>query len=315
MRHLATISGKLPAETFVSYLLTQNISTHVECLDQDKDLWEVWIRDEDKAELAKNEYQLFLQSPSDPKYGQAVDLAQRIMRDRKQKDLERKKLIHHPQMNPNPLFGRGVPPLTLTIIILCVGIGFIQFINPMPNNWLSNTFNKQLKFVDLELYQTTQDPAASLKRGEVWRVLTPAFLHGGPLHLLLNMLSFSMLGRLTERLEGIGKFALIMLITGICAHLLQGLMPFKLWGSPNFVGLSGVILGLLGYVGAKTTLRTDLGFHLSPQAYVMTALILILGFAGGDSGYRLANLAHLGGLVAGIVAGVVLSDPRFDRKP
>jgi GlpG protein len=313
MRHLATISGKSAAESFVAYLLTKDISTHVEPDHSDENRWDVWIRDEDKGDLARVEYDQFLLSPDDPKYRKAIDDAKGILREKRQREAERKKMVHRPNNVGPALFGRGLPPLTLTIIILCVLIGLIQFSNPSANNWLGTVISKQLKFVDMKLYLTTLDPAASIKRGEIWRILTPGVLHGDPLHLLLNMLSFAMLGRITERLEGIGKYALIILLTALGAHLLQGLMPLKWWGSPNFVGLSGVIMGLLGYIGTKTSLRPDLGFQLSPQAYVMTALILILGFVGGEQNFRLANLAHIGGLLAGIAIGFVLSDPRFDR--
>ena len=214
-------------------------------------------------------------------------------------------------MNPS-LFGGSLPPLTLTLIILCVVLGLVsEFSQPGAKNWLGNFVKKQLMFVDLSLYIKTGDAAASLKNGELWRILTPAFLHGSPIHLLFNMLSLASLGRLTERLEGIGRYALIILLIAIGSHLFQGLMPTKWFGSPNFVGISGVIFGLLGYMGTKTTLRPDLGFQLPAQVYIMTALILVLGFSGGTKDFQLANLAHIGGLVVGIAIGFVMSDRRF----
>jgi GlpG protein len=317
MRHLTTITGKSAAESFVAYLLTQDISTHVEPEGVDPNKWDIWIRDEDKSEIARNEYQHFLTSPNDPKYRKAIDDAKEILKDQKQKAVERKKYLQTPVPSAGPsLFGSGLPPMTLTMIVLCVFIGLIsEFSSPSANNWLGNLVNKQLKFVDMKLYSKTNppDPAASIKQGEIWRILTPAFMHGHPIHLLLNMLSFAMLGRITERLEGIGRYAIIVLLVAIGSHLLQGLMPPTWYGSPNFVGMSGVIMGLLGYLGTKTTLRPDLGFQLSSQAYIMTALILILGFSGSSQNLQIANLAHVGGLVAGIAVGFVMSDRRFDR--
>jgi GlpG protein len=91
-------------------------------------------------------------------------------------------------------------------------------------------------------------------------------------------------------------------------------MTLNFFGSPNFVGISGVILGLLGYIGIKTTLRPDIDCELGPQAYIMTTLILVLGFTGGDKFFQMANMAHLGGLLSGIAVGFVMSDRRFDRK-
>jgi len=315
MRHLTTITGKSKAEAFVAYLLTRGIPTHVEPVS-DQNEWDIWIRDEDRLDDAKKEYQLFLASPDDAKYVGAIDQARSIIKDKRQKSVERMKNIQNAPSRVNTnLFGGSLPPLTLTLIILCCFIGLVtEFSQPSSKNWLGNFMMKQLMFVDMSLYLKTGDAAASLKQGELWRILTPAFLHGHAIHLLFNMLSLASLGRLIERLEGIGRYALIMLIIAIGSHLLQGLMPIKWFGSPNFVGISGVVFGLLGYIGMKTTLRPDLGFQLPAQAYLMTALILGFGFWGGMQDFQMANLAHVGGLLVGVAIGFIMSDRRFDRR-
>lgn len=316
MRHLTTITGKSKAESFVAYLLTQGIVTQVEPI-ADQNEWDIWVRDEDRLEAAKREYSVFLQSPEDVKYRQAMDQAKTILKEKRLQSSERQKNVQQystARIRPD-MFAGSLPPLTLTMIILCVFLGLVtEFGAPSSNNWLGNFAMNQLMFVDMPLYRTTLDPAASLKQGELWRILTPAFLHGGPIHLLFNMLSLASLGRLTERLEGIGRYALIVFLIAIGSHLLQGLMPMKWFGSPNFVGISGVIFGLLGYVGMKTTLRPDLGIQLPAQVYLMTGLILFIGFSGTSAGFQMANLAHVGGLIAGIAIGFVMSDRRFDRR-
>lgn len=315
MRHLTTITGKTKAETFVAYLLTQDIVTHVEP-SADKNEWDIWVRDEDRLETAKREFSQFFASSDDPKYLQAIDQAKTILKEKRLQLSDRQKNVQYSASRVSPdMFGGSIPPLTLTIIILCVFLGLVtQFGAPDPNNWLGNFAKKQLMFVDMSLYRASLDPTASLKKGELWRVITPAFLHGGTIHLLFNMLSLASLGRLTERLEGIGRYAMLVVVIAIGSHLLQGLMPLNWYGSPNFVGISGVIFGLLGYVGMKTTLRPDLGFQLPAQVYLMTALILVIGFSGGSKDFQMANLAHVGGLVVGVALAFVMSDRRFDRR-
>ena len=315
MRYLTTITVKSKAESFVSFLLTQDIVTHVEA-NADQNEWEIWVRDEDRLETAKREYLLFQSSPEDLKYRQAMDQAKTILKEKRFQSSERQKNIQYSTARVTPsMLGGSLPPLTLTIIILCVFLGLVtEFGSPSQNNWLGNFAMRQLMFVDMPLYKSSLDPSASLKKGELWRMLTPAFLHGGPIHLLFNMLSLASLGRLTERLEGIGRYAILLLLMAMGSHLLQGLMPTKWYGSPNFVGISGVIFGLLGYVGMKSTLRPDLGFQLPAQVYLMTALILVIGFSGGTKDFQMANLAHVGGLVSGIAIAFVMSDRRFDRN-
>jgi GlpG protein len=140
----------------------------------------------------------------------------------------------------------------------------------------------------------------SLFRGDLWRVITPAFLHGSPLHLIMNMMGLASLGRLTERIEGIYKYAVLLIVFALGSHLLQGLLPPSLGGTPNFVGISGVVFGLFGYLAIKSWLRPRIGFSFPPQAYLMIGLMFLIGFSGGTN---LANLAHVGGFVAGVLMG------------
>ena len=332
MRSLTTIEGKSDAEAFVAYLLTLGISTHVEptsppsmgnALESARpEAWEVWIKNEDLMAQAKEELETFLANPKDPKYATALKQANQILRDQREEARLRQRNIQSPRLDDNrsSMFSGRLPPLTLTLIILCCVFGLLtSFSQPGPENRLGLSIVKQLKFVDMGLYSKSKDPAASLKRGEYWRVFTPAFLHGDPLHLLMNMLGLASLGRIVERMIGLRRYALLLVLLAAGSHLPQGLLGENLFGftglsgSPNFVGISGVIMGLFGYVAVKTKMRPDLGFAISAQAYFMVGILLVLGFAGEMFGkvgnLHMANFAHLGGLVAGAILGF-LSEAR-----
>jgi GlpG protein len=305
MRSLTTIEGQARAEAFVAYLLTQNISTHVEPVDASKTHWEVWIRDEDKIPLARQELQQFLDNPDDARYQQAIRDARSILKEKREDAVARQRNIRTGRdIYRNSMFGGSLPALTLTLIILCSIISVISnFSSPRPSNRLGTSIVKQLMFADKNKYERTKDPAVSLKEFQLWRVFTPMFLHGHPFHLIMNMLALASLGRLTERLEGPVRYLALLLAFAIGSHLPQGLLPENVFGiqglsgSPFFVGISGVVLGLFGYIATKTYLRQDLGFALSPMSYIMVGLILFLGFAGDLTGQvggvRMANFAHL----------------------
>lgn len=326
MRSLTTIEGQSRAESFVAYLLTQNISTHVEPANDSPSKWEVWIRDEDRMQQALAELRDFEANPDDPKYLQAVKDARTILREQRDEVRSRQRNIQTTRdINRNSMFGGSIPPLTLTLVILCSVLSLLsEFSRPRPTNRLGASIDKQLKFVDMEKYAMTGDPAVSLKQFQWWRIFTPMFLHGDPLHLLMNMLALVSLGRLTERLEGSVRYAILILLFAMGSHLLQGLLPENLFGiqglsgSPNFVGISGVIMGLFGYIAVKTYLRRDLGFSMSPQSYLMVGIILVLGFAGDVTGkaggLQMANFAHLGGLVTGMAVGWIMANPKFDTR-
>ena len=120
MRSLTTIEGQSRAESFVAYLLTQNISTHVEPTDGSQSKWEVWIRDEDRMQQALAELRDFEANPDDPKYLQAVKDARTILREQRDEVRSRQRNIQTTRdISRNSMFGGSIPPLTLTLVILC----------------------------------------------------------------------------------------------------------------------------------------------------------------------------------------------------
>src|SRR5438876_1215978 len=90
--------------------------------------------------------------------------------------------------------------------------------------------------------RTGPDHLIGVAEGQYWRLITAAFLHYGPFHLLLNMLALWWFGSLLEQRIGSGRFLLLYLVSG-----LAGSAGALLW-SPLVptVGASGAIFGILG---------------------------------------------------------------------
>lgn len=326
MRSLTILEGQDNTEAFVAYLLTQKISAHVEPIDSNNTRWEIWIRDEDKLGQAQQELNQFLANPGDTRYQQAVRDAKSILKEQREQAVSRQRNVHKPrEIYRTPMSSSRLPPLTLILIIACCMLSIATEFSK-PRTRVGNSIVEQMMFADKEKYKQTNDPAVSLRAYQWWRVFTPMFLHGNPIHLIMNMFALASLGRITERLEGSMRYLLLIIAIAIGSHLPQGLLPQNLFGirglsgSPEFVGISGVVLGLFGYVAIKTHLRRDIGFTLSPASYFMVGLILFLGFAGdlsgsgGAGGAKLANFAHLGGLVTGALIGWIMSSPSRDRR-
>ena len=190
--------------------------------------------------------------------------------------------------------------MTLTLLIISAIVTIAtQFSNPSPSNRFGKTVLEELSFVSQADYAaSSRDPAASLKKGELWRLITPMFPHGNTFHLLFNFMALIQLGKIVERMEGSSRFALLVCATGILSCLFQGLMPIQLFGNPFFCGLSGVVYGVFGFLLIKSKRIPQLGVRISDISVAIMLGWLILGFANLIPG--MANMAHLGGFVAGI---------------
>ncbi len=140
----------------------------------------------------------------------------------------------------------------------------------------------------------------SLARGEIWRLLTPAFLHFGIFHVLFNSLWMWDLGRRLEFFLGRWYFLLFFVITAVASNVAQ-----YLWsGSANFGGMSGVVYALVGFIAVRqrtvphpliTVPPALIGFMLFWLVLCMTGVVDY--FIAGS----VANAAHVGGLIAGAV--------------
>ena len=144
-----------------------------------------------------------------------------------------------------------------------------------------------------------------LRSGEVYRLLTYAFLHGSIAHLLCNMYSLYIIGTQVEARYGKGRYIFIYLISALGGGLLSA-------GLTNYVsvGASGAIFGVLGamtYFGVR--FRLYLKDALRNKIIPVILLNLFLGFIvpGID------NACHVGGLIAGYLTAMAVGIPEDNK--
>ena len=134
-------------------------------------------------------------------------------------------------------------------------------------------------------------------------MLTAAFLHYGPFHLFVNMLSLWWIGSLLERRIGAARFLGLYLVSGLAGS------AGALVVTPNAatVGASGAIFGILG-AGLVLERQRDYVFGGSALGLIVLNLAITFGF-----GLRgpISIGGHIGGLIGGAACMLVLS--RFGR--
>jgi rhomboid protease GluP len=142
--------------------------------------------------------------------------------------------------------------------------------------------------------------------GQEWRLLTAAFLHAGIVHIVLNMFALYQGGALVERLYGSGRFLLIYLLAALAGSVAST------WYDPlrNSVGASGAIFGVYGALLVFFALRRA-DFPPSLWKGIGTSALLFCGYslALGAAHPLIDNTAHIGGLLGGALAGLILVRP------
>jgi membrane associated rhomboid family serine protease len=183
------------------------------------------------------------------------------------------------------------------LIGINVAVFVLQTLTMHDGNWVTEAFKLSLPAV---------------LQGEVWRLLTAAFLHGGIWHIVWNMLLLWWAGSEMEDLYGPWEFLTFYLVAAVVSNLGQlglylayyGLPPYDLGGvPPGALGASGAISAVLVLFAFHYPFRRILVFFIIPM-YVWLAVVLSLAI---DAYGMLSNEGsvavgcHLGGAAFGFL--------------
>ena len=187
------------------------------------------------------------------------------------------------KLQPPPKFGRS--NLSNKIVMANVALYALQVWKPE----LTRRFAKRSDLI--------------LQGKELYRLITPVFLHGSVLHLMMNSYSLQNIGPQIEETFGSGRFLATYLASGIAGNLLSSYM------SPNpAVGASGAIFGLMGAHYAFLS-ENNLGAYSQRGIAAVTetvAVNLLFGFMNP----MIDNWGHGGGLIGGAAMAAAIG-PRL----
>ncbi len=151
----------------------------------------------------------------------------------------------------------------------------------------------------------------------VWTFLTSMFMHGGIFHLFVNMLSLFFIGSLVEKILGQKRYLGFYLISGLFAGFLYVLSEFLFsTNSLPAVGASGALFGLIGFL---VLITPDLPVYVMfipipiKMKYAAIGLLAVLWIISATTSLGIGNVAHLGGLIAGLAYGLYLKN-KFPQK-
>ena len=288
MRRVGQVADEAQAARLVDYLLTRGIPAEAAEGDGGVDVWAV---DEDRLEDARAEVAAFNAAPDDPKYAAAASAAKAAREEKLSADIAYRKQ----QVKVRRRF-EGPRSTTLTVMLAaaCCMVSLVTVFGAEQKQIVAELLISEDFKPNADGWHSRLPEVAS---GQVWRLFTPALMHGSPLHLLFNMMWLWQLGRLIEFRRGPVRYVALTVFLAVSSNLIQ-----FVWAGPFFYGYSGVVCGLVGYALVFGR-EADPALRLNQQTTVIFLVFLV--FMATARGGNIANAAHFGGLAMGLLAGGV----------
>jgi len=198
---------------------------------------------------------------------------------------------------PQPLTNWRAAPVMLSLIALSVCVFLLAYVFRNADLLALLTFPPFLS--------GDGQPLAAGMEGQYWRLVTPAFLHFGWLHLAFNCLWLWELGRRVEIAVGHLNTLMLCLSVAVICNVSQ----FVYSGSILFGGMSGVVYGLLGFGWVAPLVQPHWAGMRPMQSVILLMLgwlvVCMVGLVEALGFGRIANAAHLAGLLSGIGLGAL----------
>ena len=185
-------------------------------------------------------------------------------------------------------------PVSFALILACLSVALLSLLGTQPQR-VAILFYPELDSSGLlPLLASINSPVAIL------RSLSPMLLHFGELHLVFNMMWLWYFGRQLESVQPRWLVVGLILFCSFVGNTAQYLTS----GYNNFGGMSGVIYGLVGYTWIVHSFMPRSNLLINNKMFVVFVIALVaMEFLASS---LIASAAHLGGLVAGLVTGVVV---------
>jgi membrane associated rhomboid family serine protease len=195
--------------------------------------------------------------------------------------------------------------LALNLLMFALGMFLAWQRGVGLNEYLSFGGNRQVAQIHNDL--GSLDPIEVLRSNQWWRLLSCAFVHGGLLHLMMNMYFLFSLGPLLETMWGSVRF-LVLYVVGAWIASCAAMLTMR-----GGLGASGALCGLLTSLGVwvylnRSALPPNVVSNWMRNVFINIVLMAFISALPGISWE-----GHLGGAIGGAVVSVALNYQRFGR--
>jgi len=287
MRQLVSLESRAAAQQLIELLYGGGVDGDLRSTQDGK--WSVWIIDDADLPRARELLEVVEQSPEDPRLTTLLENAQQM----RQHETGAPKPSPAKTVSLRERWQAAAAPIPLgfatsALILVCVVVAFATRLSPAG------------PVVQALAIATTNLGLVEVADGQVWRLVTPIFLHFGFLHLIFNMLWLKDLGSMIEHRQSSPFLGFLVLVIAVSSNFAQYLAS-----SPAFGGMSGVVYGLFGYAWIRGRFDVQSGLFVAKNTAVFLLVWLVICFAGIVG--QVANTAHVVGLITGAGWGYLAS--------
>lgn len=314
MRTIGTLETDEIATRFSDYLYVQGIENQTE--REDDGAFSVWVLDDDQIAPATKLLERFRANPNAAEFDGISATARQVRHRVMRAENSRRSTIADTARVGYERHFRAAAPITIALIIISIAVAIASRLGddtrPVRTLFISDyAYDFQLNAsVKMQALFARQSGAMEgipesavrpgflpeVRDGQVWRLVTPIFLHFGVIHLLFDMMMLYQLGAFMEnRLGGLH----LLVFTIVVAALSNAGQAF--WGSPNFGGMSGVDYGLFGFLWIRGKCDPAAGWQINKN--VVTQLLIWFVACLVHLIPNVANTVHAIGLGLGMAWG------------
>jgi len=279
VRRLAEARDRDEARRIVDALLVAGIEAEV----RSEAGTEIWVLDDDDVEPARHKLEAFCRDGIPDAAADAKEIRSRKRRDHED-HLQR---VH--DLRGRWFKSTHAPGIvTIFLIVASVAVALVDLFGEPDAGRMWN--------LTIDHWESIE-PLARVRAGEVWRLVTPIFLHFGVFHLVFNMLWLWSLGNQVERNHGSLLLVALVLVSAVAGNLGQYVVS-----GPSFGGMSGVVYALFGFVWMNARFNRRYRYSMDGTTTVFIMLWFVACATGAVG--PIANVGHGAGLVVGLIAGL-----------
>lgn len=283
MRQIGEINGRGRADRFLNFLAAQGIPA--EALDEKDGRLSIWVINEDHLVEAEQHFVSFKVSPDAAVFNAPP---QSKTKPKLKASAKRSRYIDV----RSEIFGRNALTFSSVTVLLITASVLLTLLSSTPSGAALKPLLYYSEFMGNNF--------GEIRDGQIWRLVTPIFLHAGFIHLLFNMLWVYQLGGAIEVNEGrfylLGFTVVFAAIVNTAQYIVSG---------PAFLGFSGVAYAYLGYVWMMSRYQPATRYSISRDTVVMMVVWIVVCYTGLLG--PVANTEHVAGFVSGTAFGFLRS--------